>query len=87
MVDKIKNAGNRKVKIKHKKISHSPELKGINQLPYYREDWMSKMNVGDIPRQFAESAAQGSSSKFKDTNNPIPAFAHGATFGESADKY
>lgn len=87
MVDKIKNAGNRKVKIKHKKISHSPELKGINQLPYYREDWMSKMNVGDIPRQFAESAAQGSSSKFKDTNNPIPAFAHGAVFGESADKY
>jgi DNA-directed RNA polymerase subunit beta' len=86
MVDKLKQSGNQKVKIKHKKINHSPELKGINQLPYYREDWMSKMNVGDIPRQFAESASQGLSSKYKDTNNPIPAFAHGASFGQG-DKY
>ncbi|MFW5895212.1 MAG: hypothetical protein ACOCT9_00560, partial [archaeon] len=87
MIDTLKNQGVRKVKIKHKKIKHKPELKGINQLPYYKEDWMAKMNFGDVPRQFTRSAGFGSKSKYKDTTNPIPAFAHGASFGDSDKRY
>ena len=87
LIDKLKNRGVRKVKIKHKGINHEPELKGINQLPYFQDDWMGKMNFNNIPNQFRKSVAVGEESKFKDTTNPIPAFAHGADFGDSEDRY
>ena len=77
----------KKVTVRPKKINHQVELKGINQLPLTKSDWMGKMNFNNIPKMFAESASTGAESKIKGTNDPISAFAYGKSFGDTEGKY
>lgn len=86
-IQALKLKGVKTVRIKHKKIEHSPELKGINTLLHTTDDWMAQMNFNSIPRTFVNNAAFASKSKFKDTSNPIPAFAYGVDFGKTPGKY
>lgn len=87
IVDNLKRQNVKRVEVKARKINHMPELKGINQLPLTSDDWIGKMNFTNIPGQFREAASFAYKSKYKNTNNPIPAFAHGVDFGKSKDKY
>ena len=84
-VDNLKKQGVKKVKVRPEKIEHEVELKGINQLPLTKDDWLGKMNFNNIPKQFQESAATGAESKVKDTTDPISAFAYGKEFGDSEE--
>jgi hypothetical protein len=67
-------------------LRHQPVLKSIKELPMMRKDWMAQLGYQKIKSSLTEGAAQSWKS---DTagNNPVPAFAYGATFGKKKEHY
>jgi DNA-directed RNA polymerase subunit beta' len=64
------------------KITHRPELKGINQAALYgNEDWLSHLNFQGLKKTVVNAATKGWSSSIHGTN-PIAAWAYGAEFGK-----
>ena len=84
-ITNLEKQGVKKVTVRPEKIDHNVELKGINQLPLTKSDWLGKMNFNNIPKQFAEAASTAAESKVKDTKDPISAFAYGKSFGDSEE--
>lgn len=62
-------------------ILHRPFLKGIQQIPMLRDDWMSQMGYRELKDAIVEGAARGAETDFHGYS-PIPGFAYGAEFGE-----
>jgi hypothetical protein len=62
-------------------ILHKPFLKGIQQIPILRDDWMSQMGYRRLKGAIVEGAARGAESDIHGYS-PIPGFAYGAEFGE-----
>ena len=62
-------------------ILHKPFLKGIQQIPMLRDDWMSQMGYRRLKDAIVEGAARGAESDIHGYS-PIPGFAYGAEFGE-----
>jgi len=62
-------------------ILHRPFLKGIQEIPMMRDDWMSQMGYRRLKGAIVEGAARAAESDLHGYS-PIPGFAYGAEFGE-----
>jgi len=80
VASRLRQLGHREVETEEKPIVHEPMLKGIEQIPSSRRDWISQMGYREIVKGIREGAAQGWVSDVKDYS-PIPAYAYGASFG------
>lgn len=80
----LKAKGQATAPIKNDPIVHAPLLKGLSTLPMLRRDWMSGLGYRYLAKTLVEGAGQGWSTDLEDYH-PIPAFAHGATFGQGKD--
>jgi DNA-directed RNA polymerase subunit beta' len=80
----LKARGLTEIAVTNDPIVHAPFLKSTKNIPMLRQDWMSALGYQKLQKTLTEGAAQGWSS---DTNNyhPVPALAHGATFGQGKD--
>lgn len=69
-------------------IKHSPTLRSIEHLPsYLNKDWIAKMNFRNIKKGIITAAQEAQESKYRNTENPITAFAYGVDFGKTPGKY
>lgn len=82
----LKSAGLKQVEVLKDPIVHAPALKGIQQLPIMRKDWMSQLGYRDIKKSLTEGAAQIWKSNIEGAH-PVPAFAYGASFGKKKEHY
>ena len=82
--DVLKMKGVKQVPVKKDPIKHAPLLKGISALPLLRQDWMAALGYGHIAKNLTEGAGQRWSTDLAGYH-PIPAFAHGATFGQGPE--
>lgn len=80
---KLKVRGVSEVSIKREAIEHAPFLKGIVALPLLKHDWMSALSYRQLSKAITEGASQGWHTDIAG-EHPIPALAHGATFGLKA---
>jgi len=80
----LKTTGVKTVVIKKDAIKHAPMLKSVTALPLMRKNWMSALGYRNLARALVEGAGQSWSTDLED-HHPIPAFAHGATFGKGKD--
>jgi DNA-directed RNA polymerase subunit beta' len=80
----LKMSGVKEVKIKKEAIKHAPLLKSVNALPLMKRDWMSALGYRNLAKALVEGAGQSWSTDLEG-HHPIPAFAHGATFGKGKD--
>jgi len=80
----LKSRGIKEVTIKKEALKHAPLLKGISTLPLLKKDWMSSLGYRYLAKSLTEGAAQRWSTDISDYH-PVPALAHGATFGQGKD--
>jgi DNA-directed RNA polymerase beta subunit/DNA-directed RNA polymerase beta' subunit len=80
----LKAKGIKEVLIQQDPISHAPVLKGVSTLPLLRRDWMAALGYRYLAKNLVEGAGQAWSTDLADYH-PIPAFAHGATFGQGKE--
>jgi DNA-directed RNA polymerase beta subunit/DNA-directed RNA polymerase beta' subunit len=80
----LKAKGIKEVMIQRDPISHAPVLKGVSTLPLLRRDWMAALGYRYLAKNLVEGAGQAWSTDLADYH-PIPAFAHGATFGQGKE--
>lgn len=80
----LKVAGYKTISTKKESIKHAPMLKSVTTLPLMRRNWMSALGYRNLARALTEGSGQGWSTDSEDYH-PIPAFAHGATFGKGKD--
>jgi len=76
----LERMGKSEVEVGPRPIGHEPFLKGIEQIPMLRKDWMSQMGYRNIEKAITEGAATLSESDIHGYA-PVPAFAYGAEFG------
>lgn len=71
---------------KHKKdqIKHEPTLVGLSNLPGTRKNWMAQLGYRYGKKTLQNAAAEGWHTDVADYH-PIPAFAHGASFGRGGE--
>jgi DNA-directed RNA polymerase subunit beta' len=67
-------------------LLHKPMIKAITEIPFTKKNWMAQLGYRKIKNTLTEGAAQNWSSDVAD-NHPIPAFAHGASFGKKKETY
>lgn len=80
----LKSRGIKEITVKKDAIKHVPLLKGISTLPLLRKDWMSSLGYRYLAKSLTEGASQRWSTDISDYH-PVPALAHGATFGQGKD--
>lgn len=80
IVSRLRQLGHNEVESEEKPIVHEPLLKGVQQIPGSRKDWISQMGYRQIVKGIREGASQGWKSDIRDYS-PIPAYAYGASFG------
>ena len=65
-------------------IVHAPFLKGMSTLPLLKRNWMSALGYRYLAKNLVEGAGQGWTTDLSDYH-PIPAFAHGESFGKGQE--
>jgi DNA-directed RNA polymerase subunit beta' len=80
----LKAKGLHEVAAMREAIVHAPILKGMSTLPILRKDWMAALGYQHLAKVLTEGASQGWATDLADYH-PIPAFAHGATFGQGEE--
>lgn len=80
----LKVLGHKEVLVTRDSIQHAPLLKSINTLPLLKKDWMSALGYRNLSKALVEGAGQAWETDLEG-HHPIPAFAHGATFGQGKD--
>lgn len=80
----LKARGIKEVTIMKDPIIHAPLLKGMSNLPLLRRNWMATLGYRYLAKTLKEGAGQGWTSDLSDYH-PIPAFAHGETFGKGPE--
>lgn len=80
----LRALGHKQIEVSKDPIVHAPVLKSVNALPLLKGDWMSALGYRNLAKAIVEGAGQAWSTDLKG-HHPIPAFAHGATFGEGKD--
>ena len=80
----LKGTGTEQVKVVKDAIVHTPVLKGMNSLPLLRKDWMAALGYQNLAKALTQGAGQSWTTDLEG-HHPIPAFAHGATFGKGKD--
>ena len=66
------------------KLNHMPSIKGFQNIPESREDWMAQMGATHIKNAIIKGSSQGWMTDLGGYH-PMPAYAYGATFGEGKD--
>lgn len=80
----LKALGHKQIEVNRDAVVHAPVLKSVNALPLLKGDWMSALGYRNLAKALVEGAGQAWSTDLKDYH-PIPAFAHGAAFGDGKD--
>jgi DNA-directed RNA polymerase subunit beta len=83
-INYLKKSGKRTIKVQKQAIKHSPTLRGINTLPLLKKDWLAQMGFNHIRDAVTSGASEGWKSNIHGYH-PIPAFAHGAEFGQGEE--
>lgn len=83
-ITKIKNIGFKTVLIEKDPIKHAPFLKGMQQVPLLKKNWMAALGYRQLSRTLTEGAGQAWTTDLQD-HHPIPAFAYGASFGKGEE--
>lgn len=81
---RLKMLGHKTVLVKREAIKHTPFLKGLSTLPILRRDWMAALGYRHLAKNLVEGAGQAWTTDLADYH-PIPALAHGATFGKGEE--
>jgi len=79
-VEILKQQGWSKVKANPAPVDFEPVLKGINQVPLHRRDWLSQMAFRRLKDAVKQGVPEGWQSELHETN-PIPGVVYGAEFG------
>jgi len=80
----LKSKGYKEIKVEKEAIQHTPFLKGMSALPLLKKDWMGALGY----RYLAKSLTEGASQRWETDlsgHHPIPALAHGSTFGQGKE--
>ena len=78
---------NRNLPHGHRHIDHEPVIKGTQQTALdQHEDWMARLNFQRLDQTILEGTAKGWRTNLHGPN-PLPAYAHGATFGQGTKKH
>lgn len=80
----LKALGHKELALFKDPIVHAPMLKSVNALPLLKGDWMSALGYRNLAKALVEGAGQAWSTDLQG-HHPIPAFAHGTSFGEGKD--
>lgn len=80
----LKAKGENAVLITKDPIIHAPLLKGMSTLPLLKRNWMAALGYRHLAKNLVEGAGQGWTTDLADYH-PIPAFAHGETFGKGSE--
>ena len=83
-IDIFKARGLKEIMVAKEPIIHAPILKGMSALPLLRKDWLAALGYRYHKRGLSEGAGQGWSTDLE-SYHPIPAFAHGITFGQGKE--
>lgn len=83
-ISALRSAGIHKVKVKMDAIQHRPFVKGMSSIPLLRQDWMAGLGYRNLSKIITEGASQGWKTD-TESYHPIPAIAHGTTFGTGKD--
>jgi DNA-directed RNA polymerase subunit beta' len=83
-VHALERAGKHEVLVGPRPIAHQPFLKGIDQIPLLRDDWMAQLGYERLKKAIVHGAARAAESDLHDYS-PIPAFAYGAEFGQGTE--
>jgi len=77
---------NKKAGSRSAPVTHRPVIKGLSQGALdQQEDWMARLNFRKLKETLMEGASKGWKTNLHG-NNPIPAYAYGAEFGEGTPK-
>ena len=80
----IKARGTHNVRAVKDALVHAPFLKGMSTLPLLKRNWMASLGYRYLAKNLVEGAGQGWTTDLADYH-PIPAFAHGETFGKGKE--
>ena len=75
-ISKLKSAGVRRVKVVPRPATYKVILRGVEQLPLLRDDWLARLAYRDIKNTIIEGALRGWSSDLTGWN-PIPRVVYG----------
>lgn len=75
-IAKLRKKGIRMVEVFSRPAEYMPVLKGINQIPLLRDDWMARMAYRDIKNTLAEGVLRAWTSDIAGWN-PIPRYVYG----------
>ena len=84
VMDTLKKRGFNKIIITKRKISFSPHITSIKQVPLLKENFLGKMSHHELKDTLVEAARYGQHSDLS-SYDPVPAFVQGITFGEGAE--
>jgi DNA-directed RNA polymerase beta subunit/DNA-directed RNA polymerase beta' subunit len=65
-------------------IVHQPILKSVDQIPLLKKDWMAALGFQNLAKALTLGAGHAWSTDLENYH-PVPAFAHGVTFGQGKD--
>ena len=82
----LKGLGYNQVKVLKDPLIHAPILKGIEQLPLEKKNWMAQLGYRYIQNTLTKGSAEAWKSSIAG-NHPIPAFAYGVSFGQKKEHY
>lgn len=80
---RLRGMGHAEIDAEEKPIIHEPTIRGVNQIPSTRRDWLAQMSYRELIKAIREGGAQGWKSDIHDMS-PIPAYAYGVEFGGGA---
>jgi hypothetical protein len=83
-VHALEGNGIHTVKIQKEALGHKPFVKSIQTLPLMKQDWMAALAYRNLSKVLTEGAAQGWQTDVEGYH-PIPALAHGITFGKGKE--
>jgi len=72
------------VTVKKEAIKHAPYLTGIQGLPALKQDWMASLGYRGLEKALTEGASRNWKTDLSGYH-PIPALAHGASFGNGKE--
>lgn len=81
---RLKALGRNTIQLRKDPIQHTPFLKGLSTLPILRRDWMASLGYRYLAKNLVEGAGQAWTTDTADYH-PVPALAHGATFGQGKE--
>jgi DNA-directed RNA polymerase subunit beta' len=83
-IDQLRPLGHSTLDIQFEAIKHAPFLKGMQQMPLLKKDWMAALGYRQLAKTLTEGAGQAWSTDLQ-SYHPVPAFAFGADFGKGKE--